>query len=460
MASRAQNSFDFNAYYKSACTYGWTWYNQTISWVGTQSRQLYAKWPSVKGFFTSTAASSWDASKKFVWSKWQGATARIPATRAFIRTQAWASYSAGRTFVGNHLKGITFICGAGVSAGIFYRYWKNRPEYPQVTLVSSLDRAILRIAVPKAQVRATNAALTFCIDTSGSMRDERRLEIIQEALGAILEHAQGVVNKSSEARIGISIVKFENASEVVTPFSRVESSQGKKPEETEVSKIKGKIQGLKPGGGTDILAGLDKAVEELTKTARSYPQSSHTLVLLTDGGSGIDSKRLAAVHQRLMSNNARLFAIGIGNSHEKDKMKQIVGDEKSAFRGEYFDTTQPGVTIEGSINMIYQQAIASFKGLTLTSPQLPQGRWTIANATRTIVNGQQERFDLGSQDEGTVISRGIRIHSEQLPAPVDLSEVMFNISFIDPRGRRGTLTLPWGPTTNIDPQLLREAVKP
>ncbi len=373
---------------------------------------------------------------------------KLPAVSAFIKRNAFHALNAGRGFVWSHKELIAGGVIIGVALWAIHYYWKNRPQYPVVEMKSTLDVAALRIEIPKKYHAPPNVTLTFCIDKSTSMDTEKRMGAVKRALKTVLEDAQGVVNKSKEAQIAVAIIGFNSTSEVITPTtSLIAIAPGVANAAQDVEKQIGK---LNCDGGTDILQGLDAATTELENMAKVNTQSSHTVVLLTDGeDNSLDTQKLSAIHARLASTQAQLFAIGIGPSHRKETLVKIAATN----RGTYIDTTAGEDTIESAISKIYHQAIASFQEFELTTQQLAPGTWSVINTPTG--NGQAK--NLGSISEGESLVKGIKIHGDKLVAPLDLSKVVFSLTFTDPKGKKGKLSLPWNPNTTIDPTILSAA---
>ncbi len=370
---------------------------------------------------------------------------KLPVFGEFIKRHANTAFNAGKTFLWTYKE---YMAGGTVIAIALYKihhYWKNRPEYPVVKMVSSLDAATLHIENPKEKPLPVNATLIFCIDTSGSMDSDERIGAVKSALNKVLDHAQSVVNGCPAAQISFEIIGFNTAWSVIAPLTNL--TDGDK--ESKMQAVKKQITALTPSGYTKILAGLDKASQDLT-TTRS--QGSRTIVLLTDGNDSIDQGELSNIHARIASAGASLFAIGIGKEHKKATLKQIVTSKAGSFKGKYIDTTAGKETIKGAIAAIYGQAIASFSELELSATGLGQGTWTVIGAPTG-----QTTCSLGPLSNGSALNKVIKINSDSLPASLDLSTVTFYLTFRDPKGRKGKISLPWNPTTIIDPAIIKAA---
>lgn len=436
--SQIPSYFNFNTAYKTVSDYVSPVYQRSVVWIKNTCSQTYAKLPDMKDVAKRHISYVFTAGKAFVW-----------------KNKLW-------------FMGAAALAGA---AWKIHNYWINRPQYPDVILQSTLNYAKLSMTVPKEKYVPPNITLTFCIDTSGSMDNEGRLVAVKTGLYKVLDNAQKVVNEVPEANISLAIVEFnEYAHEITKPIKLISNNLGP------VNSVKEQIKGLEPNGGTDIIAGLKMGAEKVKQMSQLYVGASHRFIGMTDGDVlNLDPKEIESFHNILASVGAYLDMIGIGKQHVKKVMKEIAGIKEwslsnfwnylkfgsfrgTYFRGTYIDTTNGKDTIESAIFDIYKRAISSFHKLELTSPQLPPGTWSVIDTPSTIEKGQA-KCNLGSVEEGKNLIKYIEIHGEKLTTPLDLSTVTFNLTFTDPKGRQGELSLPWNPNTTIDNQLVTERKK-
>ena len=205
------------------------------------------------------------------------------------------------------------------------------------------------------------------------------------------------------------------------------------------------------GGGTKIIAGLEKATSMIEKMAQEDKDATHTLILLSDGDETLKVSKVQPIHTRLAAVKARVFAIGIGEKHKKETLK-LIAPKTGKFKGRYIDTTIEGNTIGSAISTIYEQAIAVFSNLVLSCSQLETGQWSVGDADSIEGEGQSE-YQLGSFTGEKGIVKTIKI-SKHRQGSLDLSKVSFKLTFTDPRGREGALFLPWNPNFIINPEIL------
>jgi Ca-activated chloride channel family protein len=150
-------------------------------------------------------------------------------------------------------------------------------------------------------------ALTFVVDTSGSMRRENRMELVKHALRLLVAQLDG--------QDSIAIVAFENSARLVLPMTSAQSR----------GVIEAAIHGLQPGGGTNaeggLMLGYEVAADGLTRGA------SNRVVLLSDGVANVgetDQDRINEAVRRRREAGIFLNTIGVGlGNHDDDFLEQL-----------------------------------------------------------------------------------------------------------------------------------------
>ncbi len=144
-------------------------------------------------------------------------------------------------------------------------------------------------------------ALTFVVDTSGSMKKNRRLELVKHALRQLVGQLDG--------RDAIALVAFSNEARLVLPMTTA-ASRGV---------IESAIFGLNPDGGTNADAGIrlgyELAVNELTLEA------NNRVVFLSDGVANIgetDQERIAEAVKVHREKGIYLNTVGVGLENHND----------------------------------------------------------------------------------------------------------------------------------------------
>ncbi len=144
--------------------------------------------------------------------------------------------------------------------------------------------------------------LCLAIDRSSSMRGDK-LRAVKMALLSLIKRLQpGDV---------LSVVAFDNRAEVIV---RAEARQI--PDVMIAA-----VESLNERGGTEIGAGMAKALEELDRFARQS-MVSH-LILLTDGETYGDEERCLELAQKARENGIAITALGIGTEWNEELLDLI-----------------------------------------------------------------------------------------------------------------------------------------
>lgn len=359
-----------------------------------------------------------------------------------VKRNCLNAFSAVKNQAWTHKKWVAGGIVLAAALVMIHRLIKSMPQYPVVELKTTLNQGVLSIQVPKEKHNPPNVTLTFCIDMSGSMNNDERGGAVKKALNGVLKNAQKIVCDLPGTHIAIAITGFKENATLITPITKLTSDEKKS------SAIQSQISSLNFNGSTNILNGLELAVQEVEKASNANRLTNHFLLLLSDGEDEEQMKRLPSLQQRLKTISAKLFAIGIGKEHNKKTLKAI------ASKGTYIDTAAGQHTIESAVAEIYKQAISSFSSFQLTTEQLKPEEWIVLKTDH--VKGQKQlTYDLGSLSEGKTFTKIIKICDDKLDAPLDLSFVKFKLTFVDPKGKKGEMELPWNPNTIIDPTILK-----
>ena len=169
----------------------------------------------------------------------------------------------------------------------------------------------LRLDVPDRQEEAS-LALALVIDRSGSMAGEK-LELTKQAARATAE----ALPPSDQ----IAVVVFDSQSQPVVQLQRAANRQ----------RIASDIGRIQASGGTNILAGLREAVEELLP-ARA--RKKH-IILLSDGQSPYDE--IPDLVDAASAARITISAIGVGDGADQTMLKMIA--ERGG--GRFYQTRDP-----------------------------------------------------------------------------------------------------------------------
>ncbi len=152
-------------------------------------------------------------------------------------------------------------------------------------------------------------ALTFVVDTSGSMKEDQRLELVKHALMTLVSKL--------DARDRIGIVAFSNEARLVLPLT----------DASKTAEIAAIVQGLHPEGSTNAEAGL-KLGYELAATGLD-PEAQSRVVFLSDGVANVgqtDQDRIAADVVERRESGILLNTIGVGMDNHNDVFLEQLAD--------------------------------------------------------------------------------------------------------------------------------------
>jgi Ca-activated chloride channel family protein len=179
------------------------------------------------------------------------------------------------------------------------------------------DEILLRIGLQARDVRnraREDAALTFVIDTSGSMERESRLELVKDSLRQLV---RGLGRDDS-----VAIVTFGNDARVALPPTRA----------TDDRAILDAIDQLHPGGSTNLEAGLrlgyGLARETLTENGIDR------VVLASDGVANVgltDPQSILGTIRDDAAAGIELISVGVGMGNYNDALLEQLADQGDGF---------------------------------------------------------------------------------------------------------------------------------
>lgn len=179
------------------------------------------------------------------------------------------------------------------------------------------DELLMRIGITARDIRdraRDDASLTFVIDTSGSMEQQGRLELVQEALRVLVRELR--------EEDTVSIVTFGNDAEVVLyPTSAADADE-----------ILDQIDRLFPNGSTNLEAGLrlgyELARESLTENGIDR------VVLASDGVANVGltepDQILGQIREDAQA-GIELVSIGVGMGDYNDALLEQLANEGDGF---------------------------------------------------------------------------------------------------------------------------------
>ena len=187
------------------------------------------------------------------------------------------------------------------------------------------DRWMLRVGLRGREVPREERlpfALTFVVDTSGSMRENNRLELVKHSMRLL-------VSQLGEGD-RIAIVAYSNEARLVLPMTPVE--QG--------GVIEAAIHPLRPNGSTNAEAGL-RLGYELALTALETGVHNR-VVFLSDGVANVgqtDQDRINSQISRHRERGIYLNTIGVGMNNHNDVFLEQLADKGDGVC-DYVDTPE------------------------------------------------------------------------------------------------------------------------
>jgi len=255
---------------------------------------------------------------------------RSDALSTFALDVDTGSYSVGRTLLQQgHLP---------PPASIRPEEWVNAFEYgdrppaesdlavqvdPGLAPTLSDGTQLIRVGVQAREVTEQDrppVALTLVVDTSGSMDIRERLGLVKSSLALLAKHPRPDDT--------IAVVTYEdNAKPLLepTPVSDTET-------------ILGAIDGLRPGGSTNLEAGLRLGYKKAREAYRD--DAINAVVLASDGVANVGTTGPHAITKRIAEAGAEgihLVTVGYGMGNYNDHLMEQLADQGDGFYS-YVDT--------------------------------------------------------------------------------------------------------------------------
>jgi uncharacterized protein YegL len=168
-------------------------------------------------------------------------------------------------------------------------------------------------APPETEAPRVPADLVFVLDMSGSMAGSK-----MDMLKLTLRWLASDACLTPDDRV--AVIAFDDAAWVEMPL-RFMNSNGK-------ATLSAVANGLRPRGGTDVAAGMEKATDMLA--ARRFVNASTAVLLLSDGEDHQAKLKCEPVMAALAP-VATVRAVGLGEAHDAALLKHLA----DAARGDY-----------------------------------------------------------------------------------------------------------------------------
>ena len=173
----------------------------------------------------------------------------------------------------------------------------------------SEDMRLLRVGLqtmPEADTQRPSAALTFVIDTSGSMGDPGKLDLVKDALHTLVDELRPTDS--------VAIVTFNSSSHVLQSMTPV----------TRRAELHNAIDRLAAGGHTNLESGLVTGYQVARDGFR--PGATNRVVLLSDGLANTGDTQASPLLSQVRAaadKQITLLGVGVGNDYGDALMEQL-----------------------------------------------------------------------------------------------------------------------------------------
>ncbi|MEO3973953.1 von Willebrand factor type A domain-containing protein [Streptomyces sp. CAU 1734] len=174
------------------------------------------------------------------------------------------------------------------------------------------DWSLVRVGLATRPTTRTGerppAALTFVIDTSGSMAEPGRLDLVQESLGVLTEELRDDDS--------IALVTFSGRAQTRLPMTRLDGNR---------DRIRKVVEALEPADSTNVEAGVRTGYRVAEEGRR--PGATNRVVLLSDAlantGETEADEILARIDDARREHGITLFGVGVGSEYGDALMERL-----------------------------------------------------------------------------------------------------------------------------------------
>ena len=285
------------------------------------------------------------------------------------------------------------------------------PHYLEVLVTAASETNSLRKRLP------LNLALV--IDTSGSMRDENKLDSVKQAAIAFVNRLR------PEDRL--AIVSYSNQVKVVLPSSPVRVGQ----------EARWLIQSLRADGGTNLGAGLIEGYHQLREFAGS--RTTDRVLLLSDGKANVGITSSAELSRMVLQEadaGISLSTFGVGLDFNEDLMAAL----SESGRGMYYfiDRPESMKTILAKEFHSVERLVAADIKATITLDRGLLIEQVFANTF--TVNGNTVSVRFGDLAAGERRRMQIRVQPRQRGPGAVNNAAMIQVAYTNPGGGSGSLS--------------------
>jgi Ca-activated chloride channel family protein len=233
-----------------------------------------------------------------------------------------------------------------------------------------------------------DAALTFVIDTSGSMAREDRLELVKDSLRKLV-HALGRGDS-------IAVVAFGNDARVILPPTPA----------TDESTILSAIDELQPGGSTNVEAGLRLGYSLARET---LGDGINRVVLASDGVANVGLTDATGILNQIRDDAAsgiELVSVGVGMGNYNDALLEQLADQGDGFYAYVNDLTEARRLFTQDLTGTIQSVALDAKVQVEFDPSIVASYRLVGYENRAIVDNafRDPRVDGGAIGAGHAVT--------------------------------------------------------
>jgi Ca-activated chloride channel homolog len=233
------------------------------------------------------------------------------------------------------------------------------------------------------------AALTFVIDTSGSMEREGRLELVKDSLRKLV---RGLGRGDS-----IAVVTFGNDARVVLPPTRA----------TDQDRILSAIDELQPSGSTNLEAGLGLGYQLARET--HLGDGINRIVLASDGVANVGLTDAQSILRQIRDDAAagiELVSVGVGMGNYNDTLLEQLADQGDGFYAYVNDLTEARRLFTEDLVSTLQTVALDAKVQVEFDPDVVPSYRLIGYENRAIADQQfrDPRVDAGAIGAGHAVT--------------------------------------------------------
>ena len=198
-------------------------------------------------------------------------------------------------------------------------------------LDSRMHLARIAFQAPELDYDATPVNVTLVLDASGSMSDGNRVDIAREAAETI--------RLSLRDQDRIAVVHFDN--DVLSQYTVGHTFPNDR-------NVQNSIYSLRPGGSTNVQAGLNEGVWLADQARRQNPDAYNYIILMSDGVANVDATDPFAILETTAdyddSNPLRLITIGVGIENFNDFLLEQLAQHGNGWYRYLSDVNQAHAT--------------------------------------------------------------------------------------------------------------------